>query len=168
MKKTLLPLVLALALTGCAVPPNSPLMGLAMPEMRQAVAALAQRTPADMAITDKLIAHVEPGKAGYCRLSSGKPFVVIRDHRDHGNLVHIWITDTADRLVNIETHTDYQGGHVYLRNPTLTPWRSWEEPKARKLYDQVAAKMAADPNTAPAFGPWPPATTPNPAQAAGI
>jgi len=164
MRRILPSIVLALALSGCAVPPNSPLMGLTMPEMRQAVAALAQRTPADMITTDKLIARVEPGKAGYCRLSSGKPFVVIRSHNDHGNLVHIWLTDATDRLLNIETHTDYRDGHVYLRNPSLAPWRSWEEPKARALYDQVGAKMAADPNAAPTFGPWPPATL-NPARA---
>jgi hypothetical protein len=164
MLRILLFFALALALTGCSVQPGSPMLALAPGDTRQAVAALGQRTPEDMAVTNKLIAQTEPGKAGYCRLSSGKPFIVIRSHNDHGNLVHIWLTDAADRLVNIETHTDYQGGHVYLRNPTLQPWRSWEEPKARALYDQVGAKMAADPNAAPTFGPWPPAT-PNPAQA---
>lgn len=165
MRHILPSIALALALSGCAVPANSPMLALAPGDTRQAVAALAQRTPADMAMTDKLIARVEPGKAGYCRLSSGKPFIVIRDHRDHGNMVHIWMTDAVDHLVNIETHTDYQDGHVYLRNPTLQPWRSWEEPKARKLYDQIATKMAAQPNSAPTFGPWPPATTTNPAHA---
>ena len=164
MRRILPSLALAIVLSGCAVQPGSPMLALAPGDTRLAVAALAQRSPADMVTTDKLIAQTEPGKAGYCRLTSGKPFVLIRDHRDHGNRVNIWLTDANDRLLNIETHTDYRDGHVYLRNPSLAPWRSWEEAKARALYDQVAAKMAADPNAAPTFGPWPLQTT-NPAHA---
>ena len=157
MKTIFAALLLAAALTGCVtVKPGSPMLALTSSDTRAALAVLDQRSPEDIAKTEKLIARLEPGKAGYCLLSTGKPFVAIRNS-GRQDQINIWMLDRAGSLANIATVTEYKGGHIYLHNPTMQPWRSWEEAKAHDLYDQLAAKLAANPDAAPTFGPWPPA-----------
>lgn len=155
---TALALLLAVvALAGCVtVKPGSPMMSLASSDTRAALAVLDQRTPEDVAMTEKVIGRIAPGQVGYCRLASGKPFVAIRD-RSNKDQVNIWMLDRSGELANVGSITEYRDGHVYLRNPAVQPWKSWEAAQARELFDQLAAKLAEQPADAPIIGQWPPA-----------
>lgn len=151
--------IMLFALSGCAGQGGqSVLLALAPPQMKEAFDALAQRTPSEIAESERVVGTLAAGQAGYFMLATGKPIVFIRSKTRPG-WIGIWMTDRIGHLINIEGKTGQSDGRLTLINPTVVPWPPGEETKASKLYAQVTAKLGGAPlSGACAWTPRPDAT----------
>lgn len=150
MRRIILLMVLAVGLAGCAGQGGqSVMLAMATPETRQAFDVLGQRTEAEVRESERVIAKLVPGQAGYFLMASGKPVVFIRKQQ-RPDWLAIWMEDRTGKLVDIEGRIAVRDGRQVIVNPAVMPWRAGEEAQAREKYDQIIALLAQPSKTATA------------------